>query len=117
MSRRLLVTFFAGLLALAMGVSAAAAPRVSKDGKTTMKATFALPDAISIAGKDLKPGLYEIAADGTKVTITQYGKVVAEANGQFVDGPNKQKTNAVVLDGKQLKEIRFGGKSRYVVIQ
>ncbi len=117
MSSRMLFSFFAGLLALALALPAVAAPRVAKDGKPTMKATLSLPDPVTIGGKQLKPGDYQVAADGTKVTITQYGKVVAEANAQFVDGTDKQKANAVVLDGDQVKEIRFGGKSRYVVIQ
>ena len=116
MSRRMFFSFFAGLLALALALPAVATPRVAKDGKT-MKATLSLPDPVTIGGKQLKPGDYQVAADGTKVTITQYGKVVAEANAQFVDGTNKQKANAVVLDGDQVKEIRFSGKSRYVVIQ
>ncbi len=117
MSRRMLVNFFAGLLVLALGLPAVATPRVAKDGKTTIKATLSLPDSVTIGGKQLKPGDYQVAADGTRVTITQYGKVVAEANAQFVDGTDKQKANAVVLDGNQVKEIRFSGKSRYVVIQ
>lgn len=118
MSRRVLFNFVAGLLMLALVLPAVAGPRVAKDGKTTIKGSFVLPNAVTIGGKELKPGNYWVVADGSKVTISQDGKVMAETNAQFVDGQNKQKNSAVVLDNdNQVKEIRFAGKSRYVVIQ
>ncbi len=117
MSRRTFFNFFAGLVMLALVLPAGAGPRVAKDGKTTLKGTFMLPNAVTIGGKELKPGSYWVVADGSKVTISQDGKVMAEVNAQFVEGQNKQHSSAVVLDGNQVREIRFAGKSRYVVIQ
>jgi hypothetical protein len=43
--------------------------------------------------------------------------VVAEANAQWMDGQGKASDTSLVTDGDNIREIRFGGKSRYVVIR
>jgi hypothetical protein len=49
--------------------------------------------------------------------LKQPGKVVAEAPVQWKDGDKKEFATHVVLDGNNIKEIRFAGRTRYIVIQ
>jgi hypothetical protein len=118
MSREFTKRLLGVMLVLAMAIPAMAGPRVSKTEKATIKSTLTLPRAIIIAGKDLKPGVYSVVADESKVKISLDGRVVAEAPIQWVDATGKIQQTAVVLDtNNQLKEIRFGGKTRYAVLQ
>lgn len=118
MSRELTKRLLGVMLVLAMAIPAMAGPRASKTDKATIKSTLTLPNAITVAGKDLKPGTYSVVADESKVKISLDGRVVAEAPIQWVDATGKTQRTAVVLDSNnQLKEIRFGGKNRYAVLQ
>jgi hypothetical protein len=118
MSREFTKRLLGVMLVLAMAIPAMAGPRVAKTDKATIKSTFILPSAITVAGKDLKPGVYSVVADESKVKISLDGRVVAEAPIQWVDATGKTPQTAVVLDGNnQLKEIRFGGNNRYAVLQ
>jgi hypothetical protein len=73
--------------------------------------------AVTLSGKELQPGIYSLVADSSKVMLKQSGKVVADAPVQWKDGDKKEFANHVVLDGKNIKEIRFAGRTRYIVIQ
>jgi hypothetical protein len=118
MSREFTKRLLGVMLVLAMAIPAMAGPRVSKSERATVKSTLTLPSAITIAGKNLKPGVYSVVADESKVKISLDGRVVAEAPIQWADATGKIQQTAVVLDSNnQLKEIRFSGKSRYVVLQ
>jgi hypothetical protein len=118
MSREFTKRLLGVMLVLAMAIPAMAGPRVSKTDKATIKSTLTLPSAITVAGKDLKPGVYSVVADDSKVKLSLDGRVVAEAPIQWVDATDKTRQTAVVVDNNnQLKEIRFSGKNRYAVLQ
>ena len=105
-----------GLAALALALFAwvAATPTHAKDSRT--KTTIELYSAATIAGKSLKPGTYSVVADETNVRFSQDGKLVAEAPSQWKDAPTKSAQNSLVLDAGQIREIHFGGKTRFLVI-
>jgi hypothetical protein len=118
MSREFTKRLLGVMLVLAMAIPAMPGPRVSKTEKATIKSSIILPNAITVAGKDLKPGVYAVVADESKLKLSLDGRVVAEAPIQWVDAAGKTQQTAVVLDSNnQLKEIRFGGKARYAVLQ
>ena len=118
MSREFTIRLLGVMLVLAMAIPAMAGPRVSKSERATVKSSLTLPAAITIAGKELKPGVYSVVADESKVKLSLDGRVVVEAPIQWMDAAGKTPQTAVVLDNNnQLKEIRFSGKSRYAVIQ
>lgn len=118
MSREFTKRLLGVMLVLAMAIPAIAGPRVSKSERATVKSSLTLPASVTIAGKNLKPGVYAVVADESKVKISLDGRVVAEAPIQWMDAATKTQQTAVVLDSNnQLKEIRFGGKTRYAVIQ
>jgi hypothetical protein len=92
-----------------------AARDTAKNGKATT-AEVEILSAVTLAGKQLKPGIYRVTADDSKVTLTLNGKVVAEAPVQWKDETSKPNTSNIVTNSDQLKEIHFNGKMRYVAI-
>jgi hypothetical protein len=110
MSRR----WLAVLLALAVALPALAGPRPPKDSKSAVKTTVTLSTQSTFGSTSLKPGEYSLVADESKATLSQNGKVVAEANARWMDAPEKFRVTAVVLDNNKVKEIRLGGQSRYL---
>jgi hypothetical protein len=92
-----------------------AARDTAKNGKKTT-AVVDLLSAVTLAGKQLKPGTYRITADDSKVTLTMNGKVVAEAPVEWKDETTKPIHSTIVTNDDQLKEIHFNGKMRYVAI-
>jgi len=73
--------------------------------------------AVTLSGKELQPGIYSLVANSSKVMLKQSGKIVADAPVQWKDGGKKEFATHVVLDGNNIKEIRFAGRTRYIVIQ
>jgi hypothetical protein len=115
MSRRGANRFVAVLIALAFAVPFAA--RVaSANGSKATSATMDVLNAVSVNGKQLKPGTYDVTADDSKVTLAQHGKVLAEAPVQWKDENSKPRYSNIVTSGDQVTEIHFGGKMRYVTI-
>jgi hypothetical protein len=110
MSRRWLAVLFA----LAVALPALAGPHPSKDSKSAVKTTVTLATEATFGSTSLKPGEYSLVADESKATLSQNGKVVAEANSRWMDAPEKFRVTSVVLDNNKVKEIRLGGKSRYL---
>jgi len=104
------------LAALALVIPASARDNGAKNSKSTVSATMDLVSPATIAGKQLKPGTYDVKADDSKVTLSLHGKVVAEAPVQWKDEKSKSKFSTIVTDGdaNQVKEVHFTGKSRYV---
>jgi hypothetical protein len=100
-------------LALALPV---AAKHDTNDSKSTVKASMDLPAAATLAGAELKPGSYTVAADDSKVTLSRNGKVVATAAVQWKDAPSKAQYSSIVTEGSQIKEIHFNGKTKYAEI-
>jgi hypothetical protein len=116
MSRRVLTAAFAVLTALAFVKPAPAGNKTATDSKITMATTVDLLSPATLAGKQLAPGTYEVKADDTKLTLKFKGKVVAEVPVQWKDEQGKAKYSAVVVESDQIKEIHFGGKTRFVQI-
>jgi hypothetical protein len=108
-----LLTAVAGLL-LAMPLAARVA--VAKDTKTSTASVSILSET-TLAGKQIKPGDYQVRADETKVSIERNGKVIAEAPVQWKDETKKPSYSTVVTTNGQIKEVHFGGKMRYVEIE
>ncbi len=117
MSRRSLIRLIGMLAVAAITVSALSGIAVAKDMKATVKTTLDLFSAATLGGKELKPGTYSVIADESKVTLKQGSKVVAEAPVQWKDADKKEYSTNVVLEGNSIKEIRFGGKTRYLIVQ
>ena len=115
MSRRGVNLFVPLFVALVLAMPAVARDAAAKNGKST-SATLDISVPVSLAGKQLKPGTYNITADDARVTLAQNGKVVAEAPVQWKDEPSKARYSKIVTVGDHLKEIHFGGKMRYVEI-
>lgn len=70
-----------------------------------------------IAGKQLQEGSYTFKIDGTKLTVLNGRKVIAEAEGQWQPRDKKWEHDMYVSgeDG-QIQEIRFSGENRSFVI-
>jgi len=88
---------------------------------------FAAPDPVAksisllvpakVGRTQLDVGDYKILVDGTKVTIKQGKKVIAETTGEFVERPTKQSNNSVVVGGNgEIQEVRFAGDKRVLVL-
>jgi hypothetical protein len=116
MTRKMLSTMFAAAMAITLAAPAFADGRVSKDTKA-LKATLTIPNAVTFAGKQLKPGSYDVVADQSKVRISQNGKLIAEAPAQIEEQTNTERSTSVVLHGTDIREIHFGGKNHYVAVQ
>jgi septal ring-binding cell division protein DamX len=116
MTRRGINVVLSMLVALALALPLAARVDKSKDAKSTASASMDLLNSATLAGKQLKPASYTVKVDETKVTFLQNGKVIAEAPVQWKDAANKAQYSSIVTDGNQIREIHFGGKTRYVEI-
>jgi hypothetical protein len=117
MSRNKLFQFLTVALALAVSIPALASTKNKKDPKPIAKSTFELVGNETLGGKVLKAGEYFVTADESKVSFWRGDKVVAEApiTWQTLFEPTMR--NTVVLDSGRIKEIRFAGKTRSLVIQ
>ncbi|HKV05163.1 MAG TPA: hypothetical protein VJO53_08675 [Candidatus Acidoferrales bacterium] len=115
MSRRGVYLLVPILVALALAMPLAAREAGTKNGKTT-STTLDVLSAVTLAGKQLKPGMYRVTADDSRVTLEQDGKVVAEAPVQWKDETAKPHYSNIVTVGTEVKEIHFSGKMRYVEI-
>src|ERR1700733_4100788 len=90
---------------------------LAKDTKTSMvKTSIYVSSTVMLGGKELKPGDYQFIADGTNLKVKRDGKVVTEATIQWQDG-QKAGSSSLVVEGNQVKEIRFGGKSGRAILQ
>jgi hypothetical protein len=110
--RFLAAQVFVAILLLALTRSANTEP-----AESAVETSLHFFHAVTLSGKELQPGIYSLVADSSKVMLKQSGKVVADAPVQWKDGDKKEFANHVVLDGKNIKEIRFAGRTRYIVIQ
>jgi hypothetical protein len=103
------------LVALVLAMPLAARAVAGNNSKAT-SATMDVLSAISLGGKQLKPGTYTVTADDSKVRVTQNGKVLAEAPVQWKDETSKARYSNIVTVDEKVTEIHFSGKMRYVAI-
>ena len=104
------------LAALAFAMPIAARADDSKTIKPVSRVAVDLHSSATLAGKDLKPGTYQVSADETKMTILRDGKVVAEVPIEWKDGQGKASYTSVVTDSNQITEVHFGGKAKYISV-
>src|SRR5580700_8489947 len=104
------------LAALALVIPIAARADDAKTDKPVSRVAVDLHSAATLAGKDLKPGTYQVSADESKMTISRDGKVVAEVPIEWKDAQGKAAYTSVVTDSNQITEVHFGGKARYIAV-
>jgi hypothetical protein len=100
------------VLVLSMGLQSLSA----KDSKMGTSTTLTVQNSTWLAGQEIKPGDYTISASETQLTISRNGKVIAQAPVQWKDEASKAKYSTIVSDGNKIKEVHFGGKTRYVEV-
>lgn len=116
MLRRVVALALPAFLALAVVMVPVAARAGSANNGSSINTNMSLLLGASLAGKSLKPGSYEVAADDSKVTFKMAGKMVADASIQWKDGTVKSSTDRIVTDGDRIREIHFHGKTRYAEV-
>lgn len=70
----------------------------------------------TIGGTEVKPGEYVLRADdgGTQLEIVSKGKVIASVPCQWTQLPQKANASEVDVDGGQVTQVKFGGKTSAV---
>lgn len=114
MSRRGVNAVAPILIALVLAMPVAA--RVGTGDAKTTSANMQVLNPITLGGTQVKPGMYKVSADDSKVTIEQNGKMVAEAPIQWKEGTVKANYSNIVTVGDAVTEIHFGGKMRFVTV-
>ena len=95
------------LAAIAVAVPAFAKP---------FSKTINFAQGTKIGRADLKAGEYRLLIDGTKATVQNGKKVVAESEGRWEDRSTKSDYDSVLLsETGQVKEVRFAGQTRVFV--
>ena len=101
-------TFVAALvLVLSIGLQTLSA----KDTGTST--TLTVQNSTWLGGQEIKPGDYTVSATETQLTISRNGKVIAQAPVQWKDEASKARYSTIVSDGNKIKEVHFGGKTKY----
>jgi hypothetical protein len=67
----------------------------------------------TIGGTEIKPGDYVIRAEdgGAQLEIVSHGKIVAQVPCQWTQLPQKAQASEVDIDGGQVTQVKFGGKT------
>lgn len=107
--------FVLPILAALLFALPVAARDAAKSGKPTIVDVEVL-STITLGGKQLKPGMYTVKADDSKVQLMVDGKVVAEAPVEWKDETSKPRYSQIVTTDNQVREIHFSGKMKYVAI-
>jgi len=112
------INYLVVLLIVTVFASSTAVLAKNRDAGTTdsMSSTLDVLTPVTVGGTSVQPGMYTVKADGSTVTFMMNGKEVAHANVQWKDSAQKAKATNMLADGGALKEIHFGGKTRYVEI-
>lgn len=109
MQGKSLLRLVALLVVVALAVPALAKP-ISRSISLTQRARF--------AGTTLDAGSYQLLIDGTSVTIKKGRQVVAQVEGQWEQLAKSPDYTSILLgDNGEVKEIRFRGEKRYLVIR
>jgi hypothetical protein len=116
MSRRIFAQFIALLAVVVLSFPLLAAPKPSKDSAATLKTSLIIADRVTFAGTQLKPGNYEVVARESKITVSRDGQKIAEAGAEWRDEMHAPRSSSIVLDGNQVKEVHFAGKTKYIAL-
>lgn len=101
------------LAALALALPLAARSSAGKGSKSTARASMELVKDVTVGGKHVKAGTYDVKAGESTLTLMQKGKVVAEAPIEWKDEPSKSQYSTLIIESGAVKEIHFMGKNRY----
>lgn len=117
MKRNTLFHWFGFTLLLALAFPAMAVPKDNMvlTGNVLAKGSFILVQNQSLNGTTLPPGEYQVIASDSQVSFLLKRKIVAQAPIQWKDVVLTD-SNAVVDEGGNIREIRFKGKRRSVVV-
>jgi hypothetical protein len=116
MSQRISVRLIAALAVLAFLLPLTAGIATAKDSSNFIKTEVQLLNPAKLNGLQLQPGTYEVTADGSKLTLSQKGKVIAMAAMTWKDDSSKASYTSVVVTDSNVQEIHFSGKTRYAAI-
>ena len=104
-----LVRIVALVAVVALAIPAVAKP-VSKD--------ITIGKAAKFGSTEVAAGQYRLLIDGTKVTVKQGNRVVAEVGGEWEQrDPKPQMTSVLIGTNGQVIEVRFAGDNRVLVIR
>jgi hypothetical protein len=117
MSRKMLYGTITATLALALVLPSFATSAFAKESSRIVKTSIMLAAPASLGGTSLKAGQYSVITNGSKVTLKLDGKVVAQAPAEWADAKAKFDLSGVEIEGDNIREIRFGGQARYLVIR
>ncbi len=115
MFRKQFAAAFSLLAASVLVVVLAASPAHAKESKT-INARIDILTATSLGGKTVKPGSYQVLADGSTVTLKLGKKAVAEASAELKNGDAKPPYSSIVKDDRGIKEFHFAGETSYVEV-
>jgi hypothetical protein len=104
------------LAVLALVLPLAMRSRADDNSTATVRANVELTSDASLAGTQVKAGTYVVKVSESTLTLTQKGKVIAEAPIEWKPEPSMSRSSLVVVDSGALKEFHFNGKNRYVQI-
>ncbi|MGC1291814.1 MAG: hypothetical protein WA855_11085 [Candidatus Acidiferrales bacterium] len=84
----------------------------------SMSEPLDLNQPATIGSTTLQPGHYEFKADlnSNQVQVERNGRLVATIEGKEVTLNKKAPYGAVVMDGRRIHEIQFGGKIEAIEI-
>ena len=103
-----LIRFIALLAVVALAIPAMAKP-VTK--------SISIAEPAKFGSTQVSAGEYRLLIDGTKVTVQHNAKTVAEVEGRWEDRGEKAQRNALLLGPNgEVKEIRFAGEKRVLVL-
>lgn len=106
-------------LVAAMAISAATAMAAQRQS-----IRMDVEEAVTLAGKAIPAGSYKLSwqgeGDAVKVTVAQGRKVVAEAQGKFVEGSSKAAEDGIVwqkaASGAVLSKVLLGGSNKVLLL-
>jgi hypothetical protein len=104
------------MAAVAMAASSAGASPRDAGANGVVSTTIEVITPVQLGGTSVQPGTYTVKADDSKVTLLMNGKQVAQASVQWKDAQQKSKSTSLLAESGTVKEIHFGGKTRYVEV-
>ncbi len=111
-----LVSLFAVALMLAVAIPAMASPKGERMSKALAKGHFTIVGGEMLNGTALTSGEYNVVASDSTLSFFRGDKLIAEAPIQWKDNTQKIEHNAIVTETGQVREVRFKGQNRSVVV-
>ncbi len=114
--RRMRTSIFAVAVAAMALIACTAAIAKDAGNKGDISSTLDVLTPVTLAGASLPAGTYTVKATSTTVSFVKNGKTVAQANVEWKDSSQKASATNLLAESGAVKEIHFGGKTRYVTI-